>query len=307
MCRSIGSPRAPRARAREDRLDHEQARAIGHRGAASGEDAHGVGVVPVVEDAREQVGVGAVRNRGEEVAGHALGAVAEAFASRRGARPGSRPGGPAARRGAPARRRGSPPAGSRGRRRRRRAGRRRRSRRRRRRLAPPARSARPSTPGTRPRARDGAPGARRTARRGPARTRRAAADRVEQAGRTAVVELAACDRRPRMACSDSPSEVRPKLPSSCSSTTPSTARPRSTRVIASRSAPTASATSWPSRGPSDNASGIPSLAATYRSCVTTYPSIKAASCVSARAMHPVCTRSEDGALSATGPGRRTPK
>ncbi len=58
-----------------DRVDHQQARSGGHRRAAGREDPPGVGVVPVVQDAGEQIGVGAGRDGGEEVARHALGAA----------------------------------------------------------------------------------------------------------------------------------------------------------------------------------------------------------------------------------------
>ncbi len=71
---------------REDRVDDEHARVLGHRGADGGEDAQRVSVVPVVQDAAEQVGVGAGRDGVEEVADDALGPVVEV-------RPGSFDGG----------------------------------------------------------------------------------------------------------------------------------------------------------------------------------------------------------------------
>ena len=126
---------------------------VGHRRAAGREHPPRVGVVPVVDDAREQVGVGARRHGGEEVA------RARTDSDRR-ARPPSRrrsassppPGGRRGRRAAPAPRAGPPRAGRRSRRRRRRARAARRSRRPRRRPRPRAARGRPSRPGRRPRA-----------------------------------------------------------------------------------------------------------------------------------------------------------
>ena len=69
MCRSIrianGASFGPLG---QDRVDDEQPRVRGHRGTADGEDAAAVLVVPVVQDAREQVGVRARGHGVEEVA-----------------------------------------------------------------------------------------------------------------------------------------------------------------------------------------------------------------------------------------------
>ena len=61
----------------QDGLDDEQPARRRHRSSAGGQDALGVGVVPVVDDPRQHVGVGAAGDGGEEVGRHAVGAIAD--------------------------------------------------------------------------------------------------------------------------------------------------------------------------------------------------------------------------------------
>jgi hypothetical protein len=62
---------------REDRVDHEQPGLGRHRLATAVEDAPRAGVIPVVDHAREQVGVGAAGHRVEEVTDAELRPIAQ--------------------------------------------------------------------------------------------------------------------------------------------------------------------------------------------------------------------------------------
>jgi hypothetical protein len=61
----------------EDGFDEEQGGCFGHRFAATGEDLVGGSVVPIVDDAGEEIGVAAGWDGGEEVAVDAFGAAGE--------------------------------------------------------------------------------------------------------------------------------------------------------------------------------------------------------------------------------------